>query len=355
VRATGFAAVSPEFGSDNGDGPVVFADITGNGLADACKAFGHSIRCLIVDGKSVLDNQSRAVNRSGFLPSTTWFVVEDPGWVGEYGRKFWLVDFDGNGKSDLVIPGKHGSSNGFWVAPSDGTGSFGPMRFWPMHFGGWTSQLLQTVRFGDIDGDGFVDVVAQVGGHIVWSANVRGAGHTVHFGAPKVLADLPSGIDWSEHPYGSTLLVGDINGDGHPDLCLRGNLDVFVSLNGGNGRFPAFTSWSRRFPDSQGWSNPSQYQTLAIATIGGSVGLAGGAATGIVFHQADALNLRYSLYRYLNNEEFSVVPGWHPDAQASQLSFARFSSGTDDWPVLVKNGGLYVAPVVVRGGKTSNR
>jgi hypothetical protein len=356
VRATGFTKVSSEFGSNNGEGPVVFADITGNGLADACKAFGHTIRCMMADGKDVLDNQARSQNRSGFLPSTNWITVDDPGWVADYNRQFWLVDFDGNGVSALVLPGKNGTSNGFWVAPSDGTGSFGPMSFSPMHFGGWTSQLLQTVRFADIDGDGLVDVVAEVGGNIVWSANLRTAvrSQTHGFSSPKVLVSLPSGIDWTNPAYGSTLLVGDINGDGHPDLVVRGSLDVFVSLNRGNGQFPALTSWSRRFPDSQGWSNASQYQTLAIATIGGNTGLAGGASTGIVFHQADPAHSKFTLYRYLNNQEFSVVPGWHPDWQPSQLSFAHLAQGTDDWPVMVKEGGLFVAPVVVEGKKTAS-
>jgi hypothetical protein len=92
---------------------------------------------------------------------------------------------------------------------------------------------------------------------------------------------------------------------------------------------------------------------MAIATVAGTVGLAGGASTGIVFHEADPAHSKFTLYRYLNNDEYSVVSGWRPDAQSSQLSFAHFSQGSDDWPVMVKDGGLFVAPVTVQENKTS--
>jgi len=322
IQAVQTKMVSGRFGSDEGQGPVVFGDIGGNKRADACKAFGQDIACML--SESATFNEKRTV----FREPRTWFHVDDRNWSAVYDRRFMLVDWNGSGRKDLLIP----VSQGILVARSNGRGF--------VTEGIWSTKLpFAWLHFADIDGNGGLDAVAIVGNQIV-AARKNGTG----FDPARVLAALPSGIDWTDPKYGSTLQAGDIDGDGLPDLVVRGPSDVWVSLNGGQKGFAAMTSWSRRLPDWQGWDQ--QYQTLSLVHAEGSVWLGGGLAGGIVIHRAQPEQARFGRYSYINNTDYSSLPNWNADRYASQLSFANLDGGRNDSFIMVKPGGLYAAPIV---------
>jgi len=86
VQATGPKMISHRFGSGDGQGPVVFGDLDGDGRQDVCKAFGKNVDCMLNAAATNKDLEFRAPH--------SWFQVDDPTWVSTYKRQFMLVDWD---------------------------------------------------------------------------------------------------------------------------------------------------------------------------------------------------------------------------------------------------------------------
>jgi hypothetical protein len=184
------------------------------------------------------------------------------------------------------------------------------------------------------------DFIALAENGVVGALN-NGAG----FDTPSVWSHFfAADAGWSSPRFAATIQFRDLNGDGFPDLLVRGAAVIYVALGDGK-RFGKAQDWSHRFSDQQGWKQPAQYRSLSIARIQGRVGLAAGATSGIVFQEADPERCRLRKYRYLNNDGYSTLPNWHPERFASQLRFADFDGSGSDSAALVKNDGLYVALV----------
>jgi hypothetical protein len=326
--------VSAEFSTGDGDGPVIYGDLDGDGRADACKARSNQVWCMV----NSADLQSGTSGVFRMLPSTEWLDIDDPAWAGQYGKSFWLVDWNRDGKKDLVYP----VAQGFMVALSDGV-KFNPPELWPVQFSpaGWTPDVLGTVRFGDLNGDGKVDVIALTTRGIIGATNAGSS-----FDPPVIRSTFLASGDFSAPQYANTLQFRDINGDGLDDICIRGSGETYVGLSDGTD-FVTGPGWSARFNDRQGWGDPAQYQTFSLARIDGTIGIAGGVSSGIVFQKADPVKGRFGLYRYLNNEDYSTDPAWKPERYASGLAFADFDGSGNESPALTRSDGLYVGLISV--------
>jgi hypothetical protein len=248
------------------------------------------------------------------------------------------VDWNRDGKKDLVYP----VAQGFMVAISNGLG-FNPPELWPVQLSsaGWTPDVLGTVRFGDLNGDGKVDVIALTAHGIVGATNAGSS-----FDPPAVRASYFAAPGWTDPQYATTLQFRDINGDGLDDICIRGSGETFVGLSDGT-EFVTGPGWSARFNDRQGWGDPAQYQTFSLARINGTIGIAGGVSSGIVFQKANPTKYRFALYRYLNNEDYSTDPNWIPERYASGLAFADFDGSGNESPALTRADGLYIGLIQI--------
>lgn len=165
-----------------------------------------------------------------------------PAWsaTGEQAGAFYGVsvslagDVNGDGYSDVIVgaykqdvPGYaengrayvyHGSPTGLSAAPAstiDGSS--------PTSYGGAGSSVCSA---GDINGDGFSDVVVGATGY---SASFLGAGAaSIHLGGPTGIPSggqsaapmLLYGTTTAGHLGNSVALAGDVNGDGYSDLVV---------------------------------------------------------------------------------------------------------------------------------------
>ena len=145
---------------------------------------------------------------------------------------------DGDGFPDLALAYTTTSNNGITLLFGNGDGTFtvGPSQVFPLGLG--SGGLLEVLP-ADLTGDGLLDfVLVETGfqgfpGRIdTWVANGVG-GYTVHIGAL-----LQGGT--------SSAGVGDVNGDGRPDVIASnstaGSLSVLAGL--GDGTFAAPVSFS---------------------------------------------------------------------------------------------------------------
>jgi hypothetical protein len=137
-----------------------------------------------------------------------------------------VADFNGDGFQDLAAADFNGKVT---VLLGDGLGDFTPATGSPFTVG----TNPQCVVVGDFNGDGIPDLaVANYG-----SANVTVLlGNTTNFsGAFGFTAPMGSPFSVGNGPY--NLVVGDLNGDGIPDLAVAnfadGNVSVLVGSSSG--------------------------------------------------------------------------------------------------------------------------
>ncbi len=214
VVAGYFTTVSVLLG--NGDGTFG----TRNDYATRSYPFSVAIGDLNGDWKSdlaVANSQSHTV--SVLLGNGTGgFGTANDFGTGNFPKSVAIGDLNGDGKSDLVTA--NGTSTvSVLLGRGDGT-------FWPRHDYG-TGNDPWSVAIGDLSGDGRPDVVV---------ANLYYyMGSTV-----SVLLGNGDGTLGIRHDYTTGLApfsvaIGDLNGDGKPDLAVANHYDNTASVLLGNG------------------------------------------------------------------------------------------------------------------------
>jgi PKD repeat protein len=160
-----------------------------------------------------------------------------PALVDGLGIAAHVVDVDADGHLDIVAGGHPPSGSGWdWgLVHGDGTGGFTPSSgaMEPSPAG-----LLRGLVIGDFDGDGFVDAAASFDDNW-WNAgnfaHAKGDGSTMTLHAP-------AGYDWSPGLFMDRLVAGDLDLDGVTDVLGRVNESPLVSdpvVLAGTPSFPA--------------------------------------------------------------------------------------------------------------------
>jgi hypothetical protein len=170
-----------------------------------------------------------------------------------------LVDLNEDGNLDILTTSNQQNSVATMFGNGRGGFSPGPTATFPAGHGRYA------FAFGDLDGDGHLDVVIASGnnefgepGRVVM---LRGDGK----GAFKLLSETPV-------PTGPRYVaLGDVNGDGRPDLVLsHGSNQLSVLLNQGGGKF---TPGSRYDLGTAAWAvavadvNRDKSNDLVVATV----------------------------------------------------------------------------------------
>jgi FG-GAP-like repeat len=179
-----------------------------------------------------------------------------------------LGDITGDGKADIVAFG----DDGVWVATSNGAG-FDVARFVIANFGynagGW--RVDKHPRFlADVNGDGKADIVA-FGDDGVWLATSNGSG----FNPPQfVLADFgynAGGWRVEDHPR----LLADFNNDGKADIVGFGYDGVLLATSNGAGfSAPVLAAGNFGF-NAGGWRTEKHVRLLGEVTGDGKPDIVG--------------------------------------------------------------------------------
>ncbi len=228
---------------------IRLADINGDGKDDFCARFKEQFKCYLSTGNGF--------EGEVLLPD----MGDNSGWGDEqYYSTIRTGDINGDGKVDICARG----SAGFrcWPSTGDGFGPEYPVIGWSNDNGWGHRQYYTTIRMPDINGDGKSDVCARDSGGLVchlstgtgWSDAIRGPEWSDQWG-------------WNDYDNYSTLMYGDLNGDGMDDICARANANVSCTLSTGDG-FGDGVSVDA-FSDERGWNKPEQYRTLRMADING--------------------------------------------------------------------------------------
>jgi hypothetical protein len=225
-------------------GTLRSGDFNGDGFQDLCARAAKGVLCWPGAGDKFGD------------------VVDGPAWSDENGfgeMRYWatlrLKDLNLDGLDDLCIRGPDGIA----CALSDGAG-FPDLIVGPElgDSNGWHDQTnYLPIRFGDINGDGLMDVCARAdAGYLCWPSTGDGFG-------PQI--DGPAMSDeneWFAARQYNSIRLADVNGDGMDDICARKFEGLKCWLSDGNG-FPE--TWiGPEWSDDNGWGAVQHWSTVRL-------------------------------------------------------------------------------------------
>jgi len=188
------------------------------------------------------------------------FAYSAGGWRVEKHLRY-LSDIRGVGRCDIVGFGE----GGVVVSKNDGNAKFNPVYIALKDFGytagGW--RLDRHLRFlGDVTGDGRPDIVG-FGENNVYVGRNNGNGT---FAAVQAVINnfCYSAGGWrvDQHPR----FIADLTGDGKDDVIGCGTAGVYASLNKGNGTFGPVNRVVDNFGTAQGWKVDQHPRYIADLT-----------------------------------------------------------------------------------------
>jgi hypothetical protein len=195
-----------------GPNSIAVGDLDRDGKPDIVVVNAHN------NTISVLRNISTGgvITANSFAPAVSFATPSNPNWLV-------VADIDGDGKPDVVTANIGDTSHGLSVFRNSSTS--GNIAFDPrVDFAGLPQ--FCSLAIGDLDGDGKLDVAVssfQYGQSVSLYRNTSTPGSitTSSFG-PRV--------DFSVGGWGNTVAIGDLDGDGKPDLAVVTQLPDHLSI-----------------------------------------------------------------------------------------------------------------------------
>jgi len=144
--------------------------------------------------------------------------------TGTYPVGLMMRDMNGDNNADLVVANQQ--SNSITILLGEGDGRFSPLSRVANNLSNTQQQFAMTPIIADLNKDGKLDLVIGGGGTNQLAVLLGNGDGT--FQIPNVTASMPSF---------STMISGDFNGDGYPDLALATLNGFAILLGNGNGTF----------------------------------------------------------------------------------------------------------------------
>lgn len=138
----------------------------------------------------------------------TYHRLDDAGWI----MSLLTFDADNDGDDDVLLSDRNGPGRGVRLLENPGAPAAASGAEWHRHLIGAQGKEVMFLALADLDMDGARDVLATTrNGHFEFLFRDDGAAGFDGWAAVDV--PLPFAM-----PYGKSIAVGDINGDGRPDV-----------------------------------------------------------------------------------------------------------------------------------------
>jgi hypothetical protein len=288
---------------------IRMADVNGDGIADVCGRASAGIVCAIGNGDGTF---------SGLQQWDTFFS-DAGGWnAAPYGTTIMFGDIDGDGKADvcgrasagIVCELSNGSSFGGSILA---TTNFSDAQFWNS-----SSVYYGSLRLADVNGDGKADICGRASAGIQC---VLSNGDGTFGGLQQWDLFFSDAGGWNQPWYGTTIMFGDINGDGKADVCGRASAGIDCELSTGSSFGGAFQA-TPNFSDAQFWySYPVYYGSIRLADVNGDgkADICGRASAGIQCVLSNGDGTFGGLGQW--DTFFSDVGGWNTAPYGTTIMF----------------------------------
>lgn len=256
------------------------ADVNGDGRADVIGfgTFGVQVALGTILTRTG-DAPGSTIAYSGFAAPITGSSNFNPanGWTSQNGFARTTGDVNGDGFADVVGFGQAGTL----VALGDGKGNFGTATLALANFGiaqGWTSDNTFHRELADVNGDGRADIVG-FGAHGTYVALGQSDGK---FADPILaLENFGTGQGWSTQDA-FPRDMGDVDGDGRDDIVGFGIAGTFVAYGKADGTFTPANFDLANFGQAQGWTSDTLYHREVADIQGdGQADIVGFGANGV--------------------------------------------------------------------------
>jgi hypothetical protein len=132
---------------------------------------------------------------------------------------------------------------------------------------GWGHpQHYETLRFVDMNGDGHADVCGR-GYEGIWCATWNAG--LLRFNAPtRWTPQFADAQGWNDERYYASIRLFDLNADGRPDVCGRGDGGLVCEPSNGMAFFNVGSVTQSEFGDALGWGSDSKkYRSLTLLKV----------------------------------------------------------------------------------------
>jgi hypothetical protein len=180
-----------------------------------------------------------------------------------------------------------------------------------------------SLTYGDLDRDGDDDVCVRKATGVSCARNLGGA----QFGRTSYADRFSDREGFDDPSTGSTLQLGDIDGDGRADLCARHHDGIFCALwQDTQQTFGPVSkrSWEQDFSDALGYGvAASYYASVRLVDVNndGRADVCGRNGVGIECGLNDGMG-NFGSATLWTIQEFSDAALWFNDASGSTLQFA---------------------------------
>ncbi len=275
------------------EGALAVGDFNGDGIPDlvVINDLASVVTVLLGDGAG------------GFSPA-----VGSPLALGAMPGSLAVGDFNGDGNEDLAIA--NADDNTVSILLGDGAGGLTFAAGSPYAVG----TLPGAIASGDFNGDGFQDIV---------TANFLSNDVTVLLGNGTGGFSPTPGSPFVVGSHAVSIAVGDVNGDGFQDIIAGGSGVTVLLGNGGGGFSPAagspFTTGVPGYTLALGDLNGDGFQDVALPY---DTKLLGDGAGGFVLAPGN----RFSTSEYVGSSELVAIGDFNGDGRAD-LAYVDEESG----------------------------
>ncbi|MET0596057.1 MAG: FG-GAP-like repeat-containing protein, partial [Polyangiaceae bacterium] len=304
-------------------GTIDFADVDGDGDGDVCSRRAGGIYCAMYNpGTKTFTGDALRIAQ---------FRDVDGYNLPQYGSTVQLGRVNNDARADVCGRGITGiwcanwnNATGLFDSYSNRTSAFSDAALW-----GTSVNYYGSIRLVDVNGDGKDDVCGRGVSGIECALN-NGSGTFASTTTNWINTEFTDALGWNAPEHATTIQFGDIDGDGKVDVCGRGITGLSCALGNGTNKFEHAHIWTNDFSNSGAWNtNPAYYRSIRLADVNGDgkADACGRGADGLFCAFSTGTTFA-PVAQVMTVNRYRDLDGWNAERYGTTLQFVKLDGDT---------------------------